>query len=54
MVGKVVKFEKGYRVKIKFLFWFYDPGFPTFDYIDDVKEMAYTNGIKIKLLKEGE
>lgn len=50
MVGKIVPFEKGYRLKVKywFMFWYIDPGYPTFDSVESAKEAAYKAGIKIK------
>jgi len=53
MIGKIVPFEQGFRIKVKywFMFWFIDPGYPTFPNVEEAKRVAYEAGIKIKVSK---
>jgi hypothetical protein len=50
MKGKIVPFEHGYRLKVKywFMLWYIDPGYPTFDDMESARSAAHTAGIKIK------
>ena len=54
MKGKIVPFKEGYRLKVKywFMFWFSDPGYPTYNSIDGAKRAAYEAGIEIKDTEE--
>jgi hypothetical protein len=50
MMGKIIPFETGYRLKVKywFMFWYIDPGYPTFNSLEEAKRVAYDAGIRIK------
>ena len=38
------KYNGEYRLKLKMLFWYYDPGFPTYKTKEDAEEAAQTHG----------